>query len=140
MPGSKKKSWKEKLNIDRHPQIETADKDFGGVKKGQVMLIPTPRLVDAYIRQIPKGKRADMSLIRKDLAAEYHAEVTCPLTTGIFVRIAAEAAYEAYTNGEPLDRITPFWRAIDIKSPTAKKLSFGTDMLIAQQKKEGILK
>jgi hypothetical protein len=140
MPAAKKKSWKEKLNIDRQPHIETADKDFGGVKKGQVMLIPTPQLVDAYIRQIPKGNRVDMSLIRKDLASEYHAEVTCPLTTGIFVRIAAEAAYEAYTNGESLDRITPFWRAIDIKSPTAKKLSFGTDLLIAQQKKEGILK
>jgi hypothetical protein len=140
MPASKKKSWKEKLNIDRQPHIETVEKDFGGLKKGQVMLVPTPRLVDAYIRQIPKGKHADMNLIRKDLAAEYHAEVTCPLTTGIFVRIAAEAAYEAYTNGEPLDKITPFWRVIDLKSPTAKKLSFGTDLLVAQQKKEGILK
>jgi hypothetical protein len=140
MPAAKKKSWKEKLNTDGHPHIETVEKDFGGLKKGQLMLIPTPLLVDAYIRQIPKGKKADMALIRKDLAAEYHAEVTCPLTTGIFVRIAAEAAYEAYTNGEPLDKITPFWRAIDVKSPAAKKLSFGTDLLIAQQKKEGILK
>jgi len=134
----KRKSWSEKLNIDREPVVQKSDKDFAGVKKGQMMLIPTPKIVDDYIRQIPKGKSVDMVTLRKDLAAEYHAEVTCPLTSGIFVRIAAEAAYEAYEKGTPLKNITPFWRIIDEKSPTAKKLSFGTDFLIEQRRKEGI--
>jgi hypothetical protein len=138
MSSSKKKSWQEKLEIDRKPVIEKSDKDFAGVKIGQMMLIPTPQIVNAYIRQIPKGKQVDVNTIRKDLAAEYHAEVTCPLTTGIFVRIVAEAAYEAYEKGKPLASITPFWRVIHEKAPTAKKLSFGTSFLKEQRKKEGL--
>ena len=136
MSASKRKSWQEKLNIDRKPVVEKSDKDFGGVKEGQIMLIPTPKLVDAYIRQIPKGQQADIGQIRKDLAAEYHAEVTCPLTTGIFLRIIAEAAYEEYEQGKALTKITPFWRAIDERSPAAKKLTFGTEFLTEQRRKE----
>jgi hypothetical protein len=134
-----RKTWAEKLNIDRKPVIERADKDFAGIKTGQMMLIPTPKIVDAYIRQIPKGRQVDTETIRKDLAAEYHAEVTCPLTTGIFIRIAAEAAYEDYEKGKPLNKITPFWRVINEKSPASKKLSFGTKLLKEQRKKEGIV-
>ncbi|HJW16035.1 MAG TPA: hypothetical protein VJ499_02895 [Flavisolibacter sp.] len=133
-----RKTWAEKLNVDRGPSIEKAGKDFGGVKAGQMMLIPTPKLVDAYIRQIPEGMQVDSLTLRKDLAAEYHAEITCPLTTGIFIRIAAEAAYEAYKKGTPLEKITPFWRVIDETSPTAKKLSFGTAFLKKLRKKEGL--
>jgi hypothetical protein len=84
MCAHKRESWQEKLNIDRKPVIEKADKDFAGIKAGQMMLIPTPKLVDAYIRQISAGKQVNINTIRKDLASEYHAEVTCPLTTGIF--------------------------------------------------------
>jgi hypothetical protein len=135
----KRKTWAEKLNIDRKPVIEKADKDFAGIKAGQMMLIPTPKLVDAYIRQVPKGTQVDTETIRKDLAAEYHAEVTCPLTTGIFIHIAAEAAYEEYEKGKPLNKITPFWRVINEKSPAAKKLTFGTKFLKEQRKKEGII-
>lgn len=138
MCAQKRKSWLEKLNIDRKPVIEKADKDFAGIKAGQMMLIPTPKLVDAYIRQIPEGSQVDLATIRKDLAAEYHAEVTCPLTTGIFLRIAAEAAYEQYQEGTPLHQITPFWRVINEKSPAAKKLTFGTTLLKEQRKKEGL--
>ena len=133
-----RKTWAEKLNIDRKPVIEKADKDFAGVKTGQMMLIPTPKIVDAYIRQIPTGREVDTETLRKDLAAEYHAEITCPLTTGIFIRIAAEAAYEEYQKGTPVNKITPFWRVISEKSPAAKKLTFGTKFLIEQRKKEGI--
>ena len=132
----KRKTWAEKLNIDRKPEIEKTNKGFAGIQAGQMMLIPTPLLVDAYIRQIPKGKLVDVATIRKDLAAEFHAEVTCPLTTGIFIRIAAEAAYEEYEKGTPLNKITPFWRVIDAKSPMAKKLTFGIGFLKEQQKKE----
>ena len=134
----KHKTWPEKLNDGRQPHIDVSDKDFAGIKAGQKMLIPTPKLVDGYIRQIPKGKFVDSATIRKELAIEHGAEVTCPLTTGIFLRIVAEAAYEEYQQGKPVSKITPFWRVIDEKSPTAKKLTFGTDFLKEQRQKEGI--
>jgi hypothetical protein len=139
MATHKRKTWAEKLNIDRQPVIEKADKDFAGIKAGQMMLIPTPKIVDEYIRQIPKGRQTNTETLRKDLAAEYHAEVTCPLTTGIFIRITAEAAFEEYQQGKPLNKITPFWRVITEKSPAAKKLTFGIEFLIEQRKKEGLV-
>ena len=136
----KRKSWQEKLNDGRQPQIEKADKEFAGIKAGQQMLIPTPRLVENYILQIPEGQQVAMDVLRRDLAAEHGAEVTCPLTTGIFVRIVAEAAYEQYQQGKPLEQIAPFWRVIDEKSPTAKKLTFGKEFLVEQREREGLCK
>lgn len=136
MPATKRKTWAEKLADGRQPHINVSDKDFAGIKAGQKMLIPTPKLIEEYIRQIPKGKTAEVATIRKDLALEHGAEVTCPLTTGIFLRIVAEAAYEEYAAGKPVNKITPFWRVIDEKSTTAKKLSFGTDLLTEQRRKE----
>lgn len=102
------------------------------------MLIPTPKLIDEYIRQIPEGKIVEPTTLRHDLAIEHGAEVTCPLTTGIFLRIVAEAAYEEYQNGKPVRKITPFWRVIDEKSTTAKKLTFGTMFIKEQREKEAI--
>lgn len=134
----KRKSWQEKLNVNRQPQVEIADKDFAGIRAGQRMLIPTPQLVDEYIRQIPEGVPVTMEILRKDLALEHGAEVTCPLTSGIFVRIVAEAAYEQYQQGTPLEQVAPFWRVIDEQSPTAKKLTFGKEFLVEQRRVEGL--
>lgn len=134
----KRKSWQEKLNVNRQPQVEIADKDFAGIRAGQRMLIPTPQLVDEYIRQIPEGVPVTMETLRKDLALEHGAEVTCPLTSGIFVRIVAEAAYEQYQQGTPLEQVAPFWRVIDEQSPTAKKLTFGKEFLVEQRRVEGL--
>jgi hypothetical protein len=53
---------------------------------------------------------ATVSELRRKLAADFKADVTCPLTTGIFVRIAAEAAEEDREQGRK--RITPYWRVV----------------------------
>ena len=74
------------------------------------MLIPTPKLVDALVQRIPKGKLITVGELRRKLAADFGADVACPLTTGIFVRIAAEAAEEDRANGRR--RITPYWRVV----------------------------
>lgn len=138
MAASKRKSWLEKRESAEIAHIEKLEKDWSDMKKGDRMLIATPKLVDEYVRQIPKGKEGTMLQLRKDLAAEHGADSCCPLTSGIFLRIVAEAAYEEYTGGKSLKQITPFWRMINLKSPTAKKLSFGTDFLKEQRLKEGL--
>jgi hypothetical protein len=135
---SKKKTWQEKLHTGKKAEVKRNDYDFADIPAGSKMLIATPEIMDAYIRQIPKGHFTDIKQIRKDLAAEYKAQYTCPVTTGIFIRIVAEAAYEQYEKGSPLSKITPFWRALSAQSPSAKKLSFGIQFLLEQQKKEGI--
>lgn len=41
--------------------------------------------------------------------------------------------YEEYENGKPLNKSTPFWRVIDVRSTTAKKLTFGTNFIKQQR-------
>ena len=118
--------------------VEKVDKDFADIPAGHTMLIATPAIVAEYIKHISKGHTGTLQQMRKDLAAEYHAEYTCPITSGIFLRIVAEAAYEEYEKGKPLNKITPFWRMIDSKSPAAKKLTFGMDFVKEQRLKEGL--
>lgn len=64
------------------------------------MLIPKPLDVDALIRKAKKGKLITISEIRSRLARDNGVDTACPLTTGIFVRIVAEAAEEALRNGK----------------------------------------
>ena len=134
----KRKTWADKMNVGREPVVEIAGKTFAGVEKGSKMLIATPKVVDAYIRNIPKGVHTSLMQMREDLAAEYNADTTCPLTSGIFLRIVAENAYDEYQQGKAISKITPFWRMIDKRSPTCKKLSFGYDFVKEQRAKENL--
>jgi alkylated DNA nucleotide flippase Atl1 len=104
-----KTSWREKLDRPQEPKIVPVPPSMAKFGKG-TMLIPTPKLVDGIIRQVPKGKLITVAEIRKKLARDHSADVACPLTTGIFVRIVAEAAHEASANGAK--RVTPYWRVI----------------------------
>jgi hypothetical protein len=133
-----KKTWIEKLQEHKKPEIKTIEKDFWGYSKGDKMHISTPQIIESYIKQIAKGKTVDTKAMRNDLAVENNATFTCPLTTGIFLRIVAEAANEQLEQGVALKNITPFWRMIEPNSPLAKKLSFGQNFLVEQRKKEKI--
>jgi hypothetical protein len=102
-------SWREKLLKPQEPKLVPVPLKMTRFGKG-TMLIPTPLLVDKMMRRIPKGKLVTVSTLRQKLAREFSADVTCPLTTGIFIRIAAEAAEEDLTRGRK--RITPYWRVV----------------------------
>jgi len=130
-----KKSWVNKMEQD-HSVVKVLDKDFADMKAGSIMYISNPRTIDSYIRSIPKGKSVDLKTMRKDLAIEHDAEVTCPITTGIFLRIVAEAANEQFQQGKSLNKITPIWRVINPNMTIATKLTFGTKLIAEQRKKE----
>ena len=132
------KSWSEKFDNGKSHEVKVIDKDFADIPAGSTMLIATPKIVADYVRQIPEGYEADVKKIRKDLAAEYGAEYTCPVTTGIFLRIAAEVAYEEIESGKSLSEVIPFWRVIDKKSTAAKKLTFGYDFVKEKREAEGL--
>ena len=131
-----KKSWLDKLNENKEPKIKKIDIDFADIPAGSNMFIATPKLIDQYINEIGVGKRIDLKTMRKDLAIEHNADYTCPVTTGIFLRIVAEANYEKLQQGIHLQEITPFWRVIEPNSALAKKLTFGQDFLLEQIEKE----
>jgi ABC-type uncharacterized transport system ATPase subunit len=133
-----KKTWLDKLNETKEPKIKRIDIDFADIPVGSNMLIATPKIIDKYIQEIGVGKRIDTKTLRKDLALAHNADYTCPVTTGIFLRIVAEANYEKLQQGKHVKEITPFWRVIDPNSVLAKKLTFGQDFLLQQIEKERI--
>jgi hypothetical protein len=139
MKPGKGKTWADKVNDPTKEYIvKKLDKDFADMPAGSKMLIATPKIIDEYIRQIPKGKSGSLATMRRDLASEYGADYTCPVTSGIFLRIVSEAAHEQFEKGSTLNKITPFWRVVDEKSALNKKLSFGTEFVMNQRKKEGL--
>jgi hypothetical protein len=74
------------------------------------MVVPSPRLVDSVIRKVEKGKLITPRMIRDWLARDFRADFCCPMTTGIFLRLSAEAAAEDSAAGKT--RITPWWRVV----------------------------
>jgi hypothetical protein len=108
------------------------------MKAGQIMLVPTARIVDDFIRTIPKGSSMDVKTLRARLARKYKAEVSCPITTGYHLKTVAEAAFEAHQNGAKLREITPIWRVLNEHSPTTKKLSYDSGFIMNQRAREGL--
>ena len=135
---SMKKSWVEKRENYKEHQIKTISKTIADMPSGSLMLIPSTKIVDKFVRNIPKGTFVNFKSLRIKLANKFKCDVTCPLTSGIFMRIVSEAAYEEYMSGLGLDLITPFWRTVDSNSNLAKELECGVDFIIEQQEKEEI--
>jgi len=132
------KTWQEKFNSSKLPIVKTIDKRFADLTEGTKMFIASPKLIDVYINEIPEGVSVALITMRLDLAIEHQADNSCPVTTGIFLRIVSEVAFENYQKTNNLNSITPFWRVVDTKMPIAKKLSCGIDFINNQRKKEGL--
>lgn len=104
---AKKKTWVDRLNEKKVPQKKRVEKDFADIPAGSTMFIATPQLIEQYIRQIDRGRRVDTRTLRKDLALEHRADYTCPVTTGIFLRIVAEASYEKFNEAHHWIKLLP---------------------------------
>ena len=130
-----KKVWREKLEEKHENKIvdipRPMQKHFGTGR----MLIPRPVEVDAVMRKTPKGKLLMQSQIRDFLAHEYDADLACPIRTGIFVRIAAEAAEEDKQRG--LSTITPYWRIVRDDGSLNPKYPGGLDLQRKRLEGEG---
>ena len=92
----------------RAPEVKRLDQALSPQFPAGAMLIASPLTVAEAVEQVPAGRVITMGGLRAQLAERYGAEYTCPLTTGIFLRIAAEAAVEEGDGG----RQTPYWRVV----------------------------
>ena len=135
-----KKTWIEKRDYNKSFKIKTIDKKFADIPEGSKMFIATPQIIDDYVNHIPFGKSTELSTMRNDLAIEYQADKTCPVTTGIFLRIVSEASFEELNSGKGIEKVTPFWRIVNPKSKFAEKLECGIDFIVRQRESEGIEK
>ena len=122
--------WRQKLERQQEPKVVQIPPRMQ-VRFGKgTMVIPKPLDVDALIRKVPKGKLVTVTLLRDELARRCKADVACPLTTGIFIRIAAEAAEEERRAGKKT--VTPYWRVLSHEGRLNPKFPGGAD---AQRKK-----
>ncbi len=86
--------WREKMEKPQEPKLVQVPSKMSRFGSG-MMLIPTPKLVDQIVRQVARGRLVTVGEILRKLPADFPPDITCPLTTGIFVRIVSEGS-EAY--------------------------------------------
>jgi hypothetical protein len=128
------RDWTQRLNANPEPVVRPMPKKRIGLKKGDLCLLPSARLVDDFIRAIPKGKAVSILDMRTTLARRHKADGTCPVHLGYHLRTVAEAACEARARGARLSDITPVWRVLDADAPTLKKLSADNAKWIADRR------
>ena len=131
-----RKSWREKLSDDKGlPKVvEITDKMSKRWGTGTVC-IPAPREVDEIMKQVPAGKVITVNAIRELVAKKHGATIGCPITTGIFISIAARAAEEADAEGEK--GITPYWRTLKSAGELNEKYPGGVEAQSAHLREEG---
>ena len=132
------RSWTEKFETSKPHEVKPVPINIAGMKKGETMLVPSPRIVADFIAKIPAGHSMDVKTLREKLARKYKAQVTCPITTGFHLRTVAEAALEARARGAGITEITPFWRVLDAHAPTTAKLSCGAAAVMKLRQQEGL--
>jgi hypothetical protein len=132
----KKISWREKLLDSKgFPKVfeidEKRSKRFGV----GTMVIPSPMEVDGLMRRVGKGKVTTVEQMREALARRHGATMACPMTTGIFAWIAANAAAEGEAAGEK--KTTAFWRTLKAGGELNPKFPGGVGLLKKKLKAEG---
>jgi len=130
------KSWTEKMEKPALPEVKTLEHAFADLKENSKMLIPTPRLIEQYLKDSEPGIAINIKQMRADLAAANHADGTCPLTTGIFLRILSEYTNERKMTGVPIKSLAPIWRVLHPKASIWQKLSFDKGWILDLHQKE----
>ena len=128
-------SWRAKLHKPLVPRLVPVPDGMAKRLGPGIMLIPTALEVDAMIRKIPRGQVSTLAQIRKRLAEWHNADVTCPLVSGIFLRIVAEAAEEDRRAGK--SDITPYWRVVREAGRLNAKFPGGAEMQAERLRSEG---
>jgi len=122
----RKKSWTEKLADSKGlPKVERVTEKMSKRWGTGTVVIPAPIEVDAMMKKVPKGKLVTINEIRAALAKRHKATIGCPMTTGIFAWIAANAAEEQRQMGEK--DITPYWRTLKIGGVINEKYPGGAE-------------
>jgi alkylated DNA nucleotide flippase Atl1 len=131
-----RKSWQEKLadSKDLPKVVEITGKMSTRWGTGTIV-IPAPIEVDEIMKKVPEGKLITVSEIRAIVAQKHGATIGCPLTTGIFVWVAANAAEEAAAEGEK--NITPYWRTLKSGGELNEKYPGGIEAQAARLRAEG---
>jgi alkylated DNA nucleotide flippase Atl1 len=95
------------------------------------MLVPSGLQIEELIQKIPKGHVVTIGWIREYLATEAGVSLTCPLVTGIMVRLIAEAEVAGQSTA-------PWWRVVKDKGILHDKFPSAPDEQKIRLQKEGV--
>jgi hypothetical protein len=112
--------WRRRFRDAKPAKRVVLDTDFAGIRAGTTLFVATPGLIANYVARIPAGEVREIR----------------PVTTAIYLRVVAEAAWDDLQDGVPIDRVVPFWRAIEPDSPIARRLRCGADWIRAMRESE----
>ena len=110
--------------------VKILDKGFSDISAAEKMLISSPEEISEFIYAIPKGSFLSIKELRQGLAVKAGADKTCPVTTGIFLRMAIEQHKD--------DVNFPYWRVVDEKHPVVKKLNLDGSQIKKKRVNEGL--
>jgi hypothetical protein len=132
-----RKSWREKLEnpVAGLPKVVDVPDKWVKTMGGRRVLVPTPMMVDELLRTVPPRKLITVGQIRRRLAQPFQADSTCPLTTGIFLRISSETAEEDRRAGQK--QITPYWRVVKDDGSLNPKFPGGVEAHAQKLREEG---
>src|SRR5690242_8421188 len=131
-----KKSWREKLADSKGlPKVAEVTGKMSRRWGEGTMVIPAPLEVDSLMKQVPKGKVATINELRAVLAKRHQVTFACPMTTGIFSWIAANAAEESAHAGAK--RVTPYWRTLKSGGELNPKYPGGIEAVAKRLQAEG---
>src|SRR5688500_10608497 len=125
------KAWRQKLEDSKGaPKTGRIEGKMTTRSGTGTMVIPAPLEVDELMNRVPKGKLVTINELRVALAKKHKVDIACPITTGIFAWIAANAAEE--TRGK-----NPYWRTLKTGGQLNEKYPGGIPALRQKLEAEG---
>jgi hypothetical protein len=77
---------------------------------GGSMVVSSPGEVYELMRTVPKGKLISLDTLRDTLATRHGTSIACPVSTAIFINVAAKAAEDWTQIGKP--DVAAWWRTL----------------------------
>jgi len=132
---SKRKTWSEKLRDNKGlPKVQEITGKMSKRWGTGTVVIPAPMEIDEIMRKVPAGKLVTINEIRVALAKKHGATIGCPITTGIFAWVAANAAEEERKEGKA---IMSYWRTLKTGGIINEKYPGGVETQKKLLEKEG---
>ena len=105
------------------------EKKFADLEAGTSILIPSPQDIEGVVNELSPGQTIELGELRARLADRHGADGSCPVMTGMNVRVVAELAFDALDAGVPVDQVVPVWRAVGPASTPAKKRAGASELI-----------
>lgn len=117
------------------PKVKTLKTKFADMVAGERMAIGTPEMIASLVKNVPKGTELSLSDLRSKIAKKLNADVACPVTTSMYLKIAIEAEVK-----KKKARFSfPFWRVVAENSKIFVKLSLpAQDIIRSRRASEGL--